>query len=75
MALKTSNPYGDASGNSFMTPPNTIDAELSKAGGKAKARYPSGKSSIVPGGGGGGNQGGLKPKNRALTPGTSPTGS
>jgi hypothetical protein len=74
MALKSSNPYGAASGQSFAMPPDTITAELSKAGGKAKARYPSGKSSLEPGGGAGGNMGGLKAKGRAYTPG-GPTGS
>lgn len=74
MALSTKNPYGDASGNSFKMPPDTITNELSKASGKASARYPSGKSGIEPGGGNGGNQGGLKAKGRAYTPG-GPSGS
>jgi len=36
--MKTSNPYGP--GMSVKVPPETITSEMSKAGSKAKARYP-----------------------------------
>jgi hypothetical protein len=71
MALTTKNPY--VASDTFKTDPDIISAELSKSGKKASARYPSGKSPIEPGGGAGGNAG--KMKTRALTPGTSPSGS
>lgn len=71
MGLKTSNPH--VSSDTFKTDPDIISGELSKAGSKAKARYPSGKAPNQPGGGAGGDAG--KAKNRAVTPGTSPTGS
>jgi hypothetical protein len=67
--MKTSSPYGP--GMTVKTPPETITSELSKANGKAKARYPSGTPSKQPGGGGS-TSGSFK---RAMTPGTSPTGS
>jgi hypothetical protein len=38
--MKTSNPY--TPGMDVKSPPDTIKNEQSKAGGKAKARYPSG---------------------------------
>jgi hypothetical protein len=66
--MKTSSPYGP--GLSIDTPPNTITKELSKAGSKAKARYPHKPMGI--GQSMGGNNG---IKHRALTPGTTPTGS
>jgi len=70
MGLSTKNPYG--AGMSAKLPPETISGELSKAGSKAKAAYPSGTPSIEPGGGAGGNAG--KMKTRAYTPG-GPSGS
>jgi hypothetical protein len=69
--LSTKNPY--VASDTFKTDPDIISAELSKAGKKASARYPSGKLGVQPGGGAGGNEG--KMKVRALTPGTTPTGS
>lgn len=66
--MKVSNPYTSAT---FKHPPDTITSELSKAGSKAKARYPSGHITNKPGGGGT-TGGGFK---RAMTPGTTPTGS
>jgi hypothetical protein len=51
--------------------PETVSSELSKDGGKAKARYPSGTLGIEPGGGGKTSC----PFKRALTRGTSATGS
>lgn len=66
--MKTSNPYTSLP---VKLPPETISSELSKDGGKAKARYPSGSLTNKPGGGGN-TSGGFK---RALTPGTSPSGS
>lgn len=71
MGLTTKNPY--VSSDTFKTDPDIISSELSKAGKKATARYPSGRLGNQPGGGAGGNAG--KMKNRALTPGTSPSGS
>lgn len=66
--MKTSNPYG--SGMTFKSPPETITSEVSKAGGKAKARYPHKPitTNQTTGGGGG------AVKHRAYTPG-GPTGS
>lgn len=66
--MKTSNPYGP--GMTIKTTPETVTSQTAKAGGKAKARYPSGtatnsqKSSSAGSGG-----------KRAYTPGSSPTGS
>ncbi len=37
--MKTSNPYG--ANYTVKVPPETVSNELSKASGKAKARYPS----------------------------------
>jgi hypothetical protein len=67
--MKTSSPYGP--GMPVKMTPETVSSELSKDGGKAKARYPSGTLGIEPGGGGKTSG----PFKRALTPGTSPTGS
>ncbi|MBS0367667.1 MAG: hypothetical protein JSS57_00555 [Proteobacteria bacterium] len=67
--MKTSNPYG--ANYQVKVPPETINSEMSQAGGKAKARYPSGTPSNQPGGGGS-TSGSFK---RAYTPGTSPAGS
>lgn len=66
--MKISNPY--TSMPVKMTP-DTVSSELSKDGGKAKARYPHKALTNKPGGGGS-TSGGFK---RALTPGTSPSGS
>lgn len=66
--MKASNPYTSLP---IKLPPETISSELSKDGGKAKARYPSGHLTNQPGGGGK-TSGGFK---RAMTPGTSPSGS
>jgi len=65
--MKTSNPYGP--GMPIKTTPETVTSQTAKAGGKAKARYPSGtpsykQASSVAGSGG----------KRAYTPG-GPTGS
>ena len=60
--MKTSNPYGP--GMTVKTPPETITSELSKAGSKAKARYPHKPISVNQTTGGGGG----KMKHRA-TPG------
>ena len=67
--MKTSNPYG--ANYQVKVPPETINSEMSQAGGKAKARYPSGTASNQPGGGGSTSG----PFRRAMTPGTSPSGS
>lgn len=66
--MKTSNPYGPGMAVKF--PPDTITSELSKAGSKAKASYPH----MPLGANVSGNASG-KMKTRALTPGTTPTGS
>lgn len=66
--MKTSNPYGP--GMTVKVPPETISAELSQAGSKAKARYPH-----TPLGPGQSMSKGGAVKHRALTPGTTPTGS
>jgi hypothetical protein len=66
--MKTSSPYGP--GMDVKSPPDTIRNEQSKAGSKAKARYPSGIIAINQSAGGPGRGG-----KRALTPGTTPTGS
>lgn len=67
--MKTSNPYGP--GMTVKVPPENITNELSKAGSKAKARYPDKPLGVNVSGSG--NAG--KMKRAALTPGTSPTGS
>ncbi len=66
--MKISNPY--TSMPVKMTP-DTVSSELSKDGSKAKARYPNKALTNQPGGGG--STGGKFM--RALTPGTSPSGS
>lgn len=66
--MKTSNPYG--ADYEVKVPPKTIQDEMAQAGGKAKARYPH--KPLGPGQSNG-QQG--KMKIRALTPGTTPTGS
>jgi len=66
--MKTSNPYGAS--DSVKVPPETIQAEMRQASGKATARYPSQPLGISQKNGESG-----KCKTRALTPGTSPTGS
>jgi hypothetical protein len=68
--MKTKFPAAYGPGMSVTLPPETISKELSKASGKATARYPS-----TPLGPGQSNGTAGKAKNRALTPGTSPTGS
>ena len=67
--MKTSNPYG--ANDTVKVPPETVNSELSKAGSKAKARYPHKPLGIVPGGSAN-TSGSFK---RAMTPGTTPTGS
>lgn len=67
--MKTSSPYGP--GMDVKTPPETITSQLSKNGSKAKARYPSGTPSLEPGG----NAKTSGSFRRAMTPGTSPSGS
>jgi len=66
--MKTSSPYGP--GMTVKSPPETIQNEMSKAGSKAKARYPHSiiSTNMTAGGPGKGGK-------RALTPDTSPTGS
>jgi hypothetical protein len=49
--MKTSNPYG--ANDQVKVPPETINNEQSKAGSKAKARYPHPHIPNQPGGGGG----------------------
>lgn len=66
--MKISNPY---TSGSVSSPPDTITRETSKASSKASARYPHKALTNKPGGGGS-NGGGFK---RAMTPGTTPTGS
>lgn len=66
--MKTSNPYG--ANYQVKVPPETIQAEQSQANGKAKARYQNTPLSPSTKNGEAG-----KMKARALTPGTSPTGS
>lgn len=68
--MKISSPYGTS--GSVKVPPETINSEMSAAGSKAKARYPSKPITNQPGGGGSTGNGSFK---RAMTPGTSPTGS
>ncbi len=65
--MKTSNPYG--ANYDVLVPPATISKDRSQASGKAKARYPDKPISNKTTGGGG------PIRTRALTPGTSPTGS
>jgi hypothetical protein len=66
----TSNPYG--ANFNVKVPPETITAQNSQASGKAKARYPNGEAQPVDSQA----KGGKGPmKTRALTPGSSPTGS
>lgn len=67
--MKTSNPYG--ANYPVKNTPETVTSEMSKAGSKSKARYPSGHITNQPGGGGS-TGGSFK---RTMTPGTSPTGS
>jgi len=69
--MKTQHPATYGPGMSVKVPPETISAERSNAGSKAKARYPSGTATNQPGGGGS-TSGSFR---RAMTPGTSPTGS
>ena len=66
--MKTSNPYG--ANYDVLVPPATIQKEMSQASKKARARYPN-----PPLGPGQSNGQAGKVKIRALTPGTSPTGS
>lgn len=68
--LKTKFPAAYGPGMDFKSPPETISNERAKAGSKATARYPS-----KPLGPGQSNGTAGKAKVRALTPGTSPTGS
>lgn len=67
--MKISNPY--VKGMTVKVPPETIQSEMSQAGSKAKARYPDTPISNMPGGGGS-TSGSFK---RAMTPGTTPSGS
>lgn len=67
--MKTKNPYG--ANYQVKVPPETIQAEMSQASGKAVARYPHKPLGTIPGGDA--NTSG--PFKRAMTPGTSPTGS
>lgn len=60
--MKTSSPYGP--GMTIKTSPETVTSELSKAGSKAKARYPHSPRPVNASSGGGGG----KMKHRA-TPG------
>jgi len=66
--MKTSNPYG--ANYQVKVPPETIQSEMSQAGGKAKARYPH-----TPLGPSQKNGEAGKMKRPAYTPGTSPAGS
>lgn len=66
--MKTSNPYG--ANNTVRVPPETISAERSQAGSKAKARYPH-----KPLGPSQANGEAGKMKRPAYTPGTTPAGS
>ncbi len=68
MKLTYPKAYGPAP--SVLVPPETIQAETKQASGKARARYPS-----TPLGPGQTDSATGKPFRRALTPGTSPTGS
>jgi hypothetical protein len=66
--MKLSNPYG--ANGTVLVPPETIQKEQAQASKKARARYPD-----TPLGPGLGNPTTGKPFKRALTPGTTPTGS
>lgn len=67
--VKIVTPYGESV--QALLPPDTITHQLNAAKGKAKPRYPSGKPTVdVTTGGGKGPM-----KIRALTPGSSPSGS
>ncbi|HZL17802.1 MAG TPA: hypothetical protein VFG23_08660 [Polyangia bacterium] len=66
--MKISNPY--VKGMPVLVPPETIQKEQAQASKKARARYPD-----KPLGPGLGDPETGKPFRRALTPGTSPTGS
>lgn len=66
--MKTSNPYGMSI--PVKTAPETVNNELSKASGKAKARYPN-----TPLGPSQKNSESGKMKRPAYTPGTTPAGS
>lgn len=68
--MKTKFPSGYGPGMTVKVPPETITSELSQASKKASARYPSPVQPVNRSGGGTGPM-----KHRALTPGTSPTGS
>lgn len=65
--MKTSNPY--TASITVKTPTDIVPSELSKASGKAKARYPHTPKGVNVSGGGSGPM-----KHRANTPG-GPTGS
>ena len=65
--MKTSNPYG--ANDTVRVPPEAIQKERSQAGSKAKARYPHKPLGVGTKGDGG------PIRTRALTPGTSPSGS
>jgi hypothetical protein len=65
--MKTSNPYG--ANDKVLVPPETIAMQEKNASGKAKARYPHKPLGVGLKGDGG------PIRTRALTPGTSPTGS
>lgn len=69
MALKISNPY--VSGMSVKETPEIINSDRQKNGGKAGARYPHKSLGNQPGGGGKTSG----PFKRAMTPGTTPSGS
>jgi hypothetical protein len=68
--MKTSYPAAYGSGMTTLVPPATVDTALSRASGKAKARYPNTPISNRTT-----NSTTGKMKVRALTPGTSPAGS
>ncbi len=68
--MKTSYPAAYGPGMTTLVPPETINTDRSKASGKAKARYPSTPISNKTT-----NSTEGKARNRAMTPGTSPTGS
>lgn len=65
--MKTSNPYG--ANNAVKMTPETVSAQLSKASGKAKARYPN-----PPLGPSQANSSAGKMKRPAYTPGGTPSG-
>lgn len=68
--MKTKFPAAYGPGTSVLVPPETIQTANSKAGGKAKARYPHSPLTPFTSNGQAG-----KAKVHALTPGTSPAGS